>query len=82
MCGDRDALFMEVGMNAVDVGGRRGRRGATLIIVLGVLIILALLATTFATIQIMERNISRNYFDDVQSKLIDSGFLKASDVGL
>ena len=44
--------------------------GAVLIIVLGVLLVLVLLATTFATIQQVERVVSRNFLDDVRAKLI------------
>jgi hypothetical protein len=48
----------------------RRNRGAVLIIVLGVLALLALLATTFATLQGVERSVSRNYLDTVRAKLI------------
>src|ERR1051325_12096286 len=46
------------------------RKGAVLIIVLGVLAVLALLATTFATLQATERQVSRNYMDTVRAKLL------------
>ncbi|MHC4607805.1 MAG: hypothetical protein ACYTAF_12900, partial [Planctomycetota bacterium] len=46
------------------------RRGAALIVVLGVLVVLALLATTFATLSGVERHISKNYLDDVRAKLV------------
>ena len=49
---------------------RAHRRGAVLIVVLGVLVILSLLATSFATIQVTERNVSRNYLNTVRAKLI------------
>ena len=45
----------------------RRNRGAVLIIVLGVLAVLALLATTFATLQGVERRVSRNYLDTVRA---------------
>jgi hypothetical protein len=48
----------------------RKHRGAVLIVVLGVLAILALLATTFASLQATERHISRNYLDTVRAKLL------------
>ncbi len=48
----------------------RRYRGAVLIVVLGVLAVLALLGTTFATLQQVERNVSRNYLDTVRAKLI------------
>ena len=48
----------------------RRNRGAVLIIVLGVLAVLALLATTFATLQGVERNVSRNYLDTVRAKMV------------
>jgi Tfp pilus assembly protein PilX len=44
-------------------------RGAILIIVLGVLAVLALLGTTFATLQNTERHIARNYEDTVHAKM-------------
>lgn len=46
------------------------RKGAVLIIVLGVLAVLALLATTFATLQATERQIAHNYMDTVRAKLL------------
>jgi len=46
------------------------RKGAVLIIVLGVLAVLALLATTFATLQATERNVAHNYLDTVRAKLL------------
>src|SRR5262252_3919992 len=46
------------------------RRGVVLIIVLGVLAVLALLATAFATLQATERHIARNYEDTVRAKLL------------
>ena len=46
------------------------RRGAVLIVVLGVLVVLALLATTFASLQSLERSVARNYLDDVRAKLL------------
>ena len=48
----------------------RRNRGAVLIIVLGVLAVLALLATTFATLQGVERKVSRNYLDTVRAKML------------
>jgi len=48
----------------------REHRGAVLIVVLGVLALLALLATTFASLQATERHISRNYLDTVRAKLL------------
>lgn len=46
------------------------QKGAVLIVVLGVLVILALLATTFATLQQLDRSVSRNYVDDVRAKML------------
>ncbi|MBI3857168.1 MAG: hypothetical protein HY293_15895 [Planctomycetes bacterium] len=46
------------------------RKGAVLIIVLGVLAVLALLATTFATLQATERQVANNYLDTVRAKLL------------
>jgi hypothetical protein len=46
------------------------KKGAVLIVVLGVLVILALLATTFVTLQTTERQVARNYLDTVRAKLI------------
>lgn len=49
---------------------RRASRGAVLIVVLGILVVLALLSVTFATLQATERQISRNYLDTVRAKLL------------
>jgi len=49
---------------------RNSRRGAVLIVVMGVLFVLALLATTFASMQSLERQVARNYLDGVRAKLI------------
>jgi hypothetical protein len=46
------------------------RKGAVLIIVLGVLAVLALLAVTFSTLQGTERQIAHNYMDTVRAKLL------------
>jgi len=51
-------------------GGVGSRRGAVLIVVLGILVILALMATAFAVIQTQERNVSRNYVDGVRARLV------------
>jgi hypothetical protein len=48
----------------------RRNRGAVLIIVLGVLAVLALLATTFATLQGVEQRVAHNYVDTVRAKLL------------
>ena len=49
----------------------KSRRGAMLIVVLGVLVVLALLATAFATLQTTERQIARNYVDLVRANHFD-----------
>ncbi len=46
------------------------KRGAVLIVVLAVLLILALLGTVFVTLTSLEKSISRNYVDDVRARLI------------
>lgn len=46
------------------------RRGVVLIVVLGVLTVLALLATAFATLSGVERTVSRNYLDTVRARLL------------
>jgi hypothetical protein len=56
------------------------RRGAILIVVLGVLVLLALLATSFVTLQGIESRVARNYTDDVRAKLVaQSGVDTATD---
>ncbi len=47
-----------------------GRRGAALIIVLSVLLILAMVATAFVTLQGIEQCVSRNYVDGVRARLL------------
>ncbi len=50
------------------------RRGTALIVSLGVLVVLAMLATVFATMAGVERDISRNYVDLVRARfLAESG---------
>lgn len=49
---------------------RGGRRGTTLIIVLGTLLLLALIATVFTTLASVERSISRNYQDQIKARII------------
>ncbi len=45
-------------------------RGVVLLVVLGVLFVLALLATAYVTIQRIDRQVSRNYLDQVRAKLV------------
>ena len=45
-------------------------QGSVLIVVLGILVILSLLATVFASIQQIERDIARNHVDDVRARLV------------
>ncbi len=56
------------------------RKGTVLIIVLGVLVLLALLAASFATLQSIERRVTHNYTDEVRAKLVaQSGIETAVD---
>src|SRR5688572_26596778 len=48
----------------------KNRRGVVLIVVLGILFILALLATAFLTLATTERFVSRNYLDTVRARMI------------
>lgn len=57
-------------LHAVGSSSPSRRRGAVLIVVLGILVVLALLATTFSTLQAVERDVSRNYLDGVRSRLV------------
>jgi hypothetical protein len=45
-------------------------RGIVLIVVLGTLVLMALLATSFVTLQTVEGRITHNYTDDVRAKLV------------
>ena len=54
------------------------RRGAVLIIVLGVLAVLALLATAFASLQFTERRVAQNYSDTVRAKLLAQSGVEAA----
>jgi hypothetical protein len=58
------------------------RRGAVLIIVLGVLAVLALLATTFATLQGTERRVARNHADTVRARLLAQSGVEAATARL
>jgi hypothetical protein len=53
-----------------------------LIIVLGVLAILALLATTFATLQATEKQVARNYLDTVRAKLLAQSGIQDAEARL
>jgi hypothetical protein len=57
---------------------RSSRRGAILIVVLGVLAVLALLATTFATLQATERNIAHCYLDTVRARMVAESGVQAA----
>jgi len=58
------------------------RRGAVLIVVLGVLAVLSLLATTFATLQATERSVARNYLDTVRAKLLAQSGIQDAEARL
>lgn len=58
------------------------RKGAVLIIVLGVLAVLALLATTFATLQATERQVAHNYLDTVRAKLLAQSGIQDAEAKL
>ncbi len=60
----------------------RQRRGAVLIVVLGVLAVLALLGVTFATLQATERQVARNYLDTVRAKLAAQSGVQAAEAQL
>ncbi len=53
-------------------------RGAVLIVVLGVLMLLSLLAATFAQVSILDRRVSRNYLDGVRAELIARSGVEAA----
>src|SRR5262245_56816025 len=48
----------------------RPRRGAVLIIVLGVLVVLTLLAITFAEVSTLDRKVASTYLDGVRAQLV------------
>ncbi|MBI3857085.1 MAG: hypothetical protein HY293_15470, partial [Planctomycetes bacterium] len=54
------------------------RRGIALILVLGALALLALLATTFATLSGVERKVSQNYADTVRARLAAESGVEAA----
>jgi hypothetical protein len=47
-----------------------GRRGVALLVALGVLVVLALLGSVFATLSGIERAVARNYVDKVRARLL------------
>jgi hypothetical protein len=49
---------------------RHAGRGVVLIIVLGILVLLSLLAASFATLASVERAVARNYLDGVRARLL------------
>lgn len=60
-----------------DAGGR-ARKGAVLILVLAVLVILALLGVTFVNAQTLHKNISGSWTDSVRAKLLAQSGLEAA----
>ena len=57
---------------------RMTRRGAVLLVSISVLVVLALLATVFASMAEIERSISRNYVDDIRARMLaESGIQEA-----
>jgi hypothetical protein len=58
------------------------RKGAVLIVVLGVLAVLALLATTFATLQATEKQVARNYLDTVRAKMLAQSGVQSAEAQL
>jgi hypothetical protein len=58
------------------------RKGAVLIVVLGVLAVLALLGVTFATLQATERQVARNYVDTVRAKFAAQSGIQAAEAQL
>lgn len=59
---------------------RKPRRGIILVIILGFLILIALLAMSFASLQIVERKVTGNYADEVRARLAaQSGIEFAKD---
>jgi hypothetical protein len=56
----------------------RRQGGIVLIIVLGVLVLLALLATSFATLQSIEHRVTHNYTDEVRAKLVAQSGIDAA----
>src|SRR5262245_45830538 len=59
----------------------RSRRGAVLIVVLGVLIVLSLLGISFARISTLDRRVASSFLDSVRAQLLArSGVERAVDV--
>src|SRR5688572_9532809 len=58
------------------------RKGAVLIVVLGVLAVLAVLGGTFATLQATERQVARNYVDTVRAKFAAHSGVQAAEAQL
>ncbi len=52
------------------VSPKAGRRGVALLVALGVLVMLALLGSVFATLSGIERAVARNYIDQVRARLL------------
>jgi hypothetical protein len=52
------------------ISASRNRRGVALLVALGVLVILALLGSVFATMSGIERAVSRNHLDKVRARLL------------
>ena len=57
---------------------KANRRGMALILVLGTLAVLALLATAFATLAGVERQVSRNYVDTVRARFAAESGVEAA----
>jgi hypothetical protein len=56
----------------------RDRRGVILIVVLGVLTLLVIMATSFVTLQSIERRVTHNYTDHIRAKLAAQSGLESA----
>lgn len=66
----RGTKLSPVGAGGLRAGRRVRDKGVVLIVALGVLVVLAMLATVFATMTGIERSVARNYVDKVRARLL------------
>src|SRR5262245_10177886 len=72
LTGDLDGSNYGIGVSDMmvsDPAARHPRKGAVLIVVLGVLVVLSLLGITFTRVSALDRSVARDYLDGIRAQL-------------
>ena len=67
------SVSRRISRRPLPAGGRRHERGSGLILVLGVLALLAVMATTFVTLVSIDARLTSVYRDDVMTEMLAQG---------